>query len=118
MPNLVTTAEIAESANNQMLYFVGRVQESSEWVSKNEKKTRTFKMIISDEYGTIPVLTFNDKIDLNKSLNNETLPKEDDVVIVKGVKKQDCLFGDTISIQTLKIYTKLSEVKEIESKNS
>jgi hypothetical protein len=34
--------------------------------TKNEKKTRTFKMILSDEFGSIPVLTFNDKIDLNK----------------------------------------------------
>ena len=118
MPNLVTTAQISEAPNNQMLYVVGRVQESSEWISKNEKKTRTFKMILSDEYGSIPILTFNDKIDLNKSLNNEQLPKEEDVVIVKGVKKQDCLFGDTISIQTLKIYTKLSELKESEAKKS
>lgn len=118
MPNLITTAEISDAPNNQMLYVVGKVQESSEWVSKNEKKTRTFKMILADEYGSMPVLTFNDKIDLNKSLNNEQLPKEEDVVIVKGVKKQDCLFGDTISIQTLKIYTKLSELKESEAKKS
>jgi hypothetical protein len=40
------------------------------------------------------------------------MPEKDDIVIVKGSKKKDCLFGDTIGIQTLKIYTKLSELKE------
>lgn len=112
MPSLVSTAQINELGNNSTLYLVGRVEESSEWISKNEKKTRTFKMILSDEFGSIPVLTFNDKIDFNKSANNDRLPEKEDIVIVKATKKQDCLFGDTIGIQTLKIYTKLSELKE------
>lgn len=112
MPSLVSTAQINELGNNSTLYVVGRVEESSEWISKNEKKTRTFKMILSDEFGSIPVLTFNDKIDFNKSANSDRLPEKEDIVIVKATKKQDCLFGDTIGIQTLKIYTKLSELKE------
>jgi DNA polymerase-3 subunit alpha len=112
MPNLISTSRAMESSENQMVYIVGKVEEASEWTSKNEKKTRVFKMIVSDEFGSIPVLTFNDKIDFNKSSNNEKLPEKDDIVIVKGVKKKDCLFGDTIGIQTLKIYTKLSELKE------
>jgi DNA polymerase-3 subunit alpha len=112
MPNLISTAQAMESSENQMVYIVGKVDDASEWTSKNEKKTKVFKMIVSDEFGTIPVFTFNDKIDFNKSSNNDRLPEKDDIVIVKGVKKKDCLFGDTIGIQTLKIYTKLSELKE------
>jgi DNA polymerase III alpha subunit len=112
MPNLISTAKAMECSDNQIVYIVGKVEDASEWVSKNEKKTRTFKMIVSDEFGSIPVLTFNDKIDFNKSCNNEKMPEKDDIVIVKGSKKKDCLFGDTIGIQTLKIYTKLSELKE------
>ena len=112
MPNLISTSKALESSENQMVYIVGKVDEASEWTSKNEKKTRVFKMIVSDEFGSIPVLTFNDKIDFNKSSNNEKLPEKDDIVIVKGIKKKDCLFGDTIGTQTLKIYTKLSELKE------
>ena len=69
-------------------------------------------MIVSDEFGSIPVLTFNDKIEFNKSANSDRLPEKEDIVIVKATKKQDCLFCDTIGIQTLKIYTKLSELKE------
>jgi hypothetical protein len=112
MPSLIPTNEVLASENNRVIYFVGKVEESSEWVSKNEKKTRTFKMIVSDELGSIPVLTFNDKIDFNKSANNDTLPQKDDIVIVKGTKKQDCVFAETFGIQTLKIYTRLSELKE------
>jgi len=112
MPSLIPTNEVQASENNRVIYFVGKVEESSEWVSKNEKKTRTFKMIVSDELGSIPVLTFNDKIDFNKSVNNDTLPQKDDIVIVKGTKKQDCVFAETFGIQTLKIYTRLSELKE------
>ena len=112
MPSLVSTAQIAELGNNSIIYLVGKVDDCSEWTSKNEKKTKVFKMIVSDEFGSIPVLTFNDKIEFNKSANSDRLPEKEDIVIVKATKKQDCLFGDTIGIQTLKIYTKLSELKE------
>ena len=118
MPSLVSTAQIAELGNNATIYLVGKVEDASEWTSKNEKKTKVFKMIVSDEFGSIPVLTFNDKIEFNKSANSDRLPEKEDIVIVKATKKQDCLFGDTIGIQTLKIYTKLSEVKEVDSKNT
>ena len=112
MPSLVSTAQIAELGNNATIYLVGKVEDASGWTSKNEKKTKVFKMIVSDEFGSIPVLTFNDKIEFNKSANSDRLPEKEDIVIVKATKKQDCLFGDTIGIQTLKIYTKLSELKE------
>lgn len=112
MPSLVSTAQISELGNNSILYLVGKVDDCSEWTSKNEKKTKVFKMIVSDEFGSIPVLTFNDKIEFNKSANSDRLPEKEDIVIVKATKKQDCLFCDTIGIQTLKIYTKLSELKE------
>ena len=112
MPSLVSTAQISELSNNSIVYLVGKVEDASEWTSKNEKKTKVFKMIVSDEFGSIPVLTFNDKIEFNKSSNGDKLPEKEDIVIVKATKKQDCLFGDTIGIQTLKIYTKLSELKE------
>jgi len=118
MPSLKSSAEINNIENNQIVYLVGRVDDSSQWISKNEKKTRTFKMILSDENGSIPVLTFNDKIDLNKSCNNDKLPEKEDIVIVKGTKKQDCIFCETMGIQTLKIYTKLSELKEKNLDNS
>ena len=110
--------EISEMPIDSSVCFVAKVMEVSEWTSKNEKKTRVFKMILSDEYGTISGLTFNDKIDFNKSANGDRLPAEEDVVIVKARKKQDALFMETFGIQTLKIYTKLSELKEKNLDNS
>jgi DNA polymerase-3 subunit alpha len=118
VPALLNSAEVMAAPLNSTVYIIGRVQEASEWVSKNEKKTRTFKMLLSDECGSIPVLTFNDKIDLNKSLNGDKLPVEEDIVIVKGSKKQDVIFAETFGIQTVKIYTKLSELKEKNLDNS
>ena len=112
IPNLQSLMEVGNLREGSSVYIIGRVQEASEWVSRNAKKTRTFKMIVSDEFGTIPVLSFNDRIDENKDLNNGTLPQEGDIVIVKGTKKTDCLFAETIATQTLKIYTKLSDLKE------
>jgi DNA polymerase III alpha subunit len=112
MSNLITLKDLPDHRDNSTVFVVGKVEECSEWVSKNEKKTRTFKMLVSDEYGSIPVLTFNDKIDTNKSLNSDRLPEKDDIVIVKGTKKQDCIFAESFGIQTLKIYTKLSELNE------
>ena len=112
MSNLITLKDLPDHRDNSTVFVVGKVEECSEWISKNEKKTRTFKMLVSDEYGSIPVLTFNDKIDTNKSLNSDRLPEKDDIVIVKGTKKQDCIFAESFGIQTLKIYTKLSELNE------
>ncbi len=112
IPNLQSSINVNNLRNNESTYFIGKVQESSEWISKNEKKTRTFKMIVVDEYGSIPVLSFNDRIDEIKSLNEEKLPDKGDIVIIKGTKKQDCVFAETVSIQSLKIYTKLSDLKE------
>ena len=112
LPSLVNSAEISEMALDSTVCFAARVVEVSEWTSKNEKKTKVFKMSLSDEYGSISGLTFNDKIEFNKSANGDKLPVEGDVVIVKGRKKQDAVFMETFGIQTLKIYTKLSELKE------
>jgi DNA polymerase-3 subunit alpha len=118
LPSLVSSAEINQIENNSIIFMVGKVEEVSQWVSKNEKKTRVFKMTLSDEYGTLSVLMFNDKIDYNKSANNDKLPDKEDIVIVKATKKQDCLFCETVGIQTLKIFTKLSELKEKNLDNS
>ena len=111
MPNLKNTSEVFEGGGGSV-YLIGKVDEASEFVARNEKKTKTFKMMVSDEMGSCAVLMFNDKIDVAKSENEGKLPEEGDIVIIKGSKKTDCIFAETVVIQTLKIYTKLSELTE------
>lgn len=118
MPNLMSSLEILSAPINSTVFIAAKVDDSSQWVSKNEKKTRTFKMILSDECGSLSALTFNDKIDINKSCNNEKLPEKEDIVIIKATKKEDVLFCEAFGIQTLKIYTRLSELKEKNLDNS
>jgi DNA polymerase III alpha subunit len=111
MPNLKSTSEIFEGGGGSV-YLIGKVDEASEFVARNEKKTKTFKMTVSDEMGSCAVLMFNDKIEVAKSENEGKLPEEGDIVIIKGSKKTDCIFAETVIIQTLKIYTRLSELTE------
>ena len=42
---------------------------------------------------------------------NDGLPKEKNIVIVKGTKVDEAVFADLIAVQTNKIYTKLSDLK-------
>ena len=116
--NLKNSIEVDQEEIDSVVFMVAKVDKASQWVARNEKKTRTMKLILSDQWGTIPLLAFNNKIDYIKTCNNDNLPKDNDIVIVKAQKKQDCLFADTVSIQTLKIYTKLSELKNIEKEKS
>ena len=67
-------------------------------------------MLISDETGFMKALIFKDKLEQCKSMN-DGLPKEKNIVIVKGTKVDEAVFADLIAVQTNKIYTKLSDLK-------
>ncbi|MDP2692876.1 MAG: hypothetical protein Q8O88_04525, partial [bacterium] len=80
-------------------------------VSKNQNKTRYFKLNISDETDQATVLLFNDKIDSCKGLNG-VYPKEGDCVIVKGQKKEDAVFASVVSTQEFSVFMKLADIKD------
>lgn len=104
--------------------FIGIVDETGK-TSKSKSGTPYAKLSISDESGTMKVMIFGvsekqknskkkyrDKLQECKDLNGG-IPKEGDIVIVKGTKMEnDTIFADTIASQQNKIYTKLSELKE------
>lgn len=45
---------------------------------------------------------------------NNGLPKEKNIVIIKGKKVDGAIFADLIAIQDIKVYTKLSELKRVD----
>jgi DNA polymerase III alpha subunit len=107
--DLVYIKDIADFAEKDEVCFIGVIQECKAGVSR-EKKTRYFKMQISDETGAVNTMIFSDKIDDMQNLNNR-MPKEEDIVIVTGQKFGDSVFARMVAIQTHTVYTKLSQLK-------
>jgi len=111
--DLMTISEILDLPVNSKVAFVAEIMDSYSGTSKNEKKTRFLRLNTADETGNINVLLFNDKIDNNKTLNKDKNFEEKNIVIFKGIKKEDCIFADIAAIQDHQIYMKLSELKKI-----
>lgn len=111
--------KIEDLTENARTIFIGIIKEVFSGVSKN--KNKYLKFVISDETGTCEAMIFKDKIDECKNLNG-SLPEEKNMVIVKGVKKggngkfASTVFADLIAIQDQAIYTKLSQIKNIDKK--
>lgn len=114
--NLKYIYDLAEEPINSKIAFVGQIEEVYSGVSKNEKKTRYVRLKISDETSSISVLIFNDNIENNKLLNNKAF-EDSNIVIVKGLKKNDCIFADLVAIQDHEIYMKLNDLKKIDKNN-
>jgi len=110
--NLKYISDIIDEPVNSKVAFVGQIEEVYTGVSKNEKKTRYVRLKISDETASISVLIFNDNIENNKLLNNKAF-EEGNIVIAKGSKRDDCVFGDLVAIQDQQIYMKLNDLKKI-----
>ena len=109
---LKPVSEIKTFSAKKRCDFIGIVDEPPK-VGKSKNGNAYAKFQISDEVGTLKVMIFKDKLDQCKSLN-EGLPKEGDIVIVCGTKMEDdTVFADIIATQQNKIYTRLSELKDV-----
>jgi DNA polymerase III alpha subunit len=97
---------------NSRVTFIGTVRDTYSGYSKN--KNKYFRCEIADETGFMTALVFKDKIDECKNLNGGKLPQKTNIVIVKGIRKNDCIFANLIAVQDQKIYTKLSQLKNID----
>ena len=110
--NITAIDGALKAAQERKVLIVGMVEEVKGGVSKNGKGTRWLRFTLRDEFDSINVLIFNDKIDNCKEVNNGKLPDEEDIIVVEGTRKSDCIFADYIKVQDHKVYTKLSDLKE------
>ena len=111
-PNIQAISYVIKQPQERKVLFIGLVVETKSGVSK-AKGTRWLRLTLKDEFDTFNVLMFNDKIDNCKEVNGR-LPGEEDIVVVEGSRKSDCVFSDFVKIQDHKVFTKLSELKEAE----
>ena len=91
--------------------FIGHVDKIYSGTSRNGNKY--LKLSVSDEAGIMDVMIFNKKMESCIVANNNELIKKQDIVIVKGVKKDGVVFADTIGAQMNRVYTKLTELKNL-----
>lgn len=111
-PNLISVRDIDNKPLGSDISFICQIDECWTGTSR-EKKTKYYKAAVSDETGSYKVMIFGKKMEECNSINNG-LPKEKNIVIVKGKKFDGAIFADIIGIQDIKVYTKLSELKKIE----
>ena len=106
---LMEISEAEELAANSRVTFIGRV-DGKPYTGVSKKKSKYFKIFVGDETGSMKVMIFNDKMEDCKMINNG-LPKENEIVIVKGRKMDEVVFADVIGVQDNKVYTKLADLK-------
>jgi len=109
---LNTLAEVVDKPERSTVTFVGIIEKVVKQKSKNNNDY--IKMVISDEVGnTLHNYIFNDNIQecIEKNRGNE--PKEGNIVIIGGKKKDtNTIFVKNAIIQDWQIYMKLSDLKD------
>ncbi len=110
--DLISIQNVLSALPEEKVHFVGQVVETKEWTSK-EKKTKCLKCKVKDETGSIDVLIFNNSIEEHNFENSRQAVAED-VVVIKGKKKQDAVFAWKIGIQTSDVFVRISEMTKIE----
>jgi len=109
-PELLDLAEVQEAAVGTNNIFIGYVKEF--FHGKSKKGNKYMRLLVGDELADETVLMFEHNLEGCKKVNNG-LPQKDNVVIINGVKKEDATFANQIGVQDQKVYTKLSELKNL-----
>lgn len=91
-------------------HLVATVKEVIEGTSKNGNKY--LKLRLSDETGETFAMLLGDK--LARYLEKLSVPQEEDIVSLVGQKGDSILWINKMEVQNVKVYTKLSDLKNLE----
>ena len=111
VPGLQSIREVNTSPVGEKVLFVSTIEDY--YKGKSKRGSTYIRLTNSDETGVVTALQFNRKIDESNLINGGRAPAKEDIVIIRGLKKDDAVFIDNIGIQSQKIFTKLSELKDI-----
>lgn len=109
MIELSSVREVENMPLKDKAIFVGTISDKP-YKGKSRRGASYLRLEVADETGVIRVMIFNEKLERCER-DNEGLPKEGNIVIIKGVKVDEAVFADMITIQDNKVYTKLSQIK-------
>ncbi len=107
---LISIQDALAYDEEETVKLIGFVQKPEK--RKTKAGNQGFSFLLTDETGELTVRFFNDKIDRVEQQNGR-LPEEEDLVLVKGSKRQgSCVFADGVTVQSATIYMKLSQLKD------
>jgi DNA-directed DNA polymerase III PolC len=111
---LMPVNEVEELPVRSRVLMVARIEDDPQQGKSREKGNKYMRMMVGDETSSIKTMIFNKKLEECIRINNGT-PEKKQIVVIKGTKFEDVVFADLISVQDNKVYTKLSEIKNIEA---
>lgn len=109
VPDILTIEQVNKLPENKTARFCGEITDVHYFVANNEKKTKCVRMSVKDTTGSIKVLLFNDKIGNNEDLNGEKF-QDGTIVIVRGQKKPDAVFGEVVANQNITFFHRLADL--------
>lgn len=107
-PKLEELRTIRDLPVDFSVYFVGTVLEDFKGISK--KGNAYLRLQVQDNTGVMTVLMFEKQMASCEEINGGKLPSKGNIVIVRGIKKEDAVFANVIGIEDQSVYTKLSEI--------
>ena len=115
--DLRLVSEVRAARPKTRVYFVGTIKDCT-GIKVSKSGNEYVKFEIGDETDTIDVLLFKNKrrdaISDCISDNRGSLPAKKNIVIVKGMKSDDGVFADFVTVQDSKIYMKLGQLRNDE----